>query len=291
MKKKNDFNIGDLVARKSYNNDVLFKLDEIVETDSGEVIARLRGLDVRLYADSPLHDLIKVDADFIRQYRRKFINRNNERLKKIFYIKCRHLSNADKEGGKNPGDFFEIPGRVLHIDGSPEYLKICMSLYNQLGIKANGVHVTEKEQPASVPGLLREFKPDILILTGHDGIIRTTDAFSDLSNYHSSSYFVEATKTARRYECNKDNLIIFAGACQSHYEALIAAGANYASSPKRVFIHAFDPVYLVEKVAFTPISQIIAMHDVIDNTITGIDGMGGIETRGKYRRGFPKASY
>ena len=33
-------------------------------------------------------------------------------------------------------------------------------------------------------------------------------------------------------------LIIVAGACQSHFEALLQAGANFASSPGSVLIHA-----------------------------------------------------
>ena len=38
-----------------------------------------------------------------------------------------------------------------------------------------------------------------------------------------------------------DQLVIFAGACQSHFESLIQAGANFASSPSRVNIHALRP--------------------------------------------------
>ena len=291
MDKKKVFNVGDIVARKSYNKDVLFKIDEILENDSSEPVVKLRGLGIRLYADSPMDDLTKADTAQVREYRRRFINRNNERLKKIFARKSRYSVNTTESGDTKSSDFFELPGRVLHVDGSPEYMKLCMSLYEQIGIKADGVHLPENDQPARVPDLLDEFKPDILILTGHDGIIRKTEKYSDINNYHNSKYFVEAVKATRRYEYNKDDLIIFAGACQSHYEALLAAGANYASSPKRVFIHAFDPVFLVEKIAFTPISEIISVRDVIGNTITGVEGLGGIETQGKYRRGFPKSTY
>lgn len=187
--------------------------------------------------------------------------------------------------------FFDVPGRVLHLDGAEEYLDLCMSLYNQLGIKAEGIHIPEKDQAASVPGLLKAYKPDILILTGHDGIIKSRDGYTNLNNYHNSKHFVEAVREARKYEFNKDNLIIFAGACQSHYEALITSGANFASSPKRVLIHAFDPVFVVQKIALTPITRVTSIYEVIDSTITGAEGIGGIETRGIYRKGFPKASY
>lgn len=285
-------NIGDIVARKSYNHDIFFKVVDLIKTGSGETSAKLRGLDVRLMADSPVDDLIKVGSDHLREYRKNFIQRNNDNLKKIF---------ARREKDRGPQmvrlaetareDFFEIPGRVLHIDGNLEYLNLCMGIYEQLGINSEGIHIPENEQPASVPAMLKKYNPDILVLTGHDGIIKVSEAYSDLNNYHNSRYFVESVRAARTQESNKDNLIIFAGACQSHYEAILAAGANYASSPKRVLIHAFDPVFIVDKIAFTPISEIISINDVIDSTITGIEGLGGIDTRGKYRKGFPKSPY
>ena len=79
-----------------------------------------------------------------------------------------------------------------------------------------------------------------------------------------------------------DQLVIFAGACQSHFEALIRAGANFASSPSRINIHALDPVYVVGKISFTSFMERVNVWDVVRNTITGEKGLGGIETRGFY---------
>ncbi|HAZ37460.1 MAG TPA: sporulation peptidase YabG, partial [Clostridiaceae bacterium] len=95
--------------------------------------------------------------------------------------------------------------------------------------------------------------------------------------------FIEAVKKAREYEKSYDDLIIFAGACQSFYEALIDSGANYASSPGRVLIHAMDPVLVCEKVAFSSIGKLVSPQEIMENTITGSKGIGGLETRGKYR--------
>ena len=50
------FNIGDIVTRKSHNNDTYF---EIIDIDSD--IAYLKGINIRLEADSNLNDLIKVE--------------------------------------------------------------------------------------------------------------------------------------------------------------------------------------------------------------------------------------
>lgn len=282
--------IGDIVARKSYDKDIFFKIENIFVDNAEEVKATLRGLDVRLYADAPLDDLIRVENGSIRQYRRNFIEISNQCLTKVMKNKINRIP-LDPQNVEPSRNFFEVPGRVLHLDGSQEYLDLCIAIYKQMEIKAKGFQIPEKDQPASVPGLLETYKPDILVLTGHDGLIKSKESFSDINNYHSSTYFVEGVKAARRLENNKDDLIIFAGACQSHYEAILSAGANFASSPFRVLIHALDPVFIVEKIAFTSIDQKISINDVVDNTITGTDGLGGIETRGKYRKGFPKSPY
>ncbi|HIG0360362.1 sporulation peptidase YabG [Clostridium botulinum] len=77
-----------------------------------------------------------------------------------------------------------------------------------------------------------------------------------------------------------------------YYRNLVqCAGANYASSPGRVLIHCLDPVFLCEKIAYTNISNIVSIEDALENTITGIKGIGGLQTRGKYREGFPKSEY
>jgi spore coat assembly protein len=47
----------------------------------------------------------------------------------------------------------------------------------------------------------------------------------------------------------------------------------------------------MEKVAYTSIYDPIPLKDVIASTITGFDGIGGVETRGKYRLGVPKSHY
>ena len=60
-----EFKIGDYVTRNSYNNDTIF-----VITDIKDNLVILKGVDIRLYADSPIEDLVKCvytnrDADFI----------------------------------------------------------------------------------------------------------------------------------------------------------------------------------------------------------------------------------
>lgn len=57
------FQIGDMVARKSYQMDVLFRIIGIEQTSKGNSIAILHGDEVRLIADSDFSDLVAVKKD------------------------------------------------------------------------------------------------------------------------------------------------------------------------------------------------------------------------------------
>lgn len=284
--------VGDIVGRVSYGCDLFFKVVEISRGAGGEPVARLKGLDVRLTATAPLADLKKFEPAEVAAFWHSFMTRNHEHLRRIFQrreedrrrIMTRALSTLDLGS-------FDVPGSVLHLDGDGDYLDLCLTTYRQLGIPAHGYQVDEEKQPGVVVELLKKHRPDILVLTGHDGVEKGTRDFASIKNYHSSLYFVEAVKKAREYEKSLDDLVIFAGACQSHYEALLEAGANFASSPQRVLIHAFDPVFVVEKIAYTSVYDYISVKDIVAGTITGFPGIGGVETRGKYRLGMPKSPY
>ncbi|MDI6582549.1 sporulation peptidase YabG, partial [Bacillus subtilis] len=68
------------------------------------------------------------------------------------------------------------------------------------------------------------------------------------------------------------------------------AGANFASSPSRVNIHALDQVYIVAKIIFTPFMELINVWEVLRNTLTREKVLGGIETIGVLRIGMPYKS-
>lgn len=282
--------VGDVVARLSHSKDIFFKVVDIYEDTQRAV---LKGINVRVLADAPIDDLIVPSSAEVRDYKREYIRKSNECMERIFYRRelerQRRFARSGEENTNN--GFFDVPGMVLHIDGDEEYLELCITTYRQLGIECKGVAVPEKDQPKKVTQLLMEYNPDILVITGHDGLLKGNRNFNALESYRNSKYFVEAVKAARRYEPSLDDLVIFAGACQSNYEAILRAGANFASSPHRVFIHALDPVFIIEKVAYTPIDKILSVKDVIDATITGIKGIGGVQTRGKFREGLPRSPY
>lgn len=274
---------GDIVARGSYGCDIYFKVVKLFTKD-GIAYARLKGLDLRLEATAPVDDLIMLEQVKVSKYWHQCQLKNMEKMKGIFCCREEYrrkaLSRATKKDQEEVQSF-DIPGSLVHIDGDKEYLEMCMTNYKQLNIECHGYHIDEEKQAEKLMDILIEKRPDMLVLTGHDGLIKGSkeSEYRDIKKYHNSQHFVNAVRVARRYEKSRDDLVIFAGACQSCYEALLAAGANFASSPKRVLIHAYDPVFVMEKVAYTSIYDPIALKDVIASTITGFDGIGGVETR------------
>ena len=250
--------VGDYVTRKSYNNDTIFKVLSIDDD-----IVYLKGAYVRLCADSKLSDLKKVHEQ------------TDDFNKKLYDNKPR-------------GDYFYLPGKVLHIDGDEEYLNKCLKFYKENAVYAIGKKITEEDISNQIIGLLKEFKPDIVIITGHDAYFKKKGVQTDINNYKNSKNFVKAIKAARKYEKSQDKLVIIAGACQSDYEDLIKAGANFASSPKRVNIHALDPAIIAINVALTKRNEPIDIVRILDETKYGSDGIGGIITNGLMYVGYPR---
>lgn len=283
--------IGDIVVRRSYGKDITFKIIDIKYTN--EVIAYLlKGINLRIIADSPEDDLELVSDNSLTEREKVFNRKVNSSIKNVLLSRggFRKELRVIKPYQANELSFGR-PGKILHVDGDPEYLDVCLKVYKQLTLDAVGKYVAEKEQPKVILDLVKAVKPDIVIITGHDSISKDIKNYTDLSNYKNSKYYVESVMELRNYESSYDELVIFAGACQSCYEAILDAGANFASSPSRILIHCLDPVFLCEKVAYTNIEKVVSIRDALENTITGSKGIGGLQTRGKYREGFPKSTY
>lgn len=278
-----------VVGRESYQCDIMFRVTNILEID-GEKIAILYGEDYRLIADAPITDLLLMDKS--DQLKRSTTVRSLEdQSLELFRQDLDLLMNVQEfkatKGYRQDFDYFQLPGRILHLDGDPSYLEKCLRLYEELGVTVYGVHCNEKEMPSRIGELLDYYRPDILVITGHDAYSKTKGKKIDINAYRHSKFFVDTVKAARKKVPSLDQLVIFAGACQSHFESLIYAGANFASSPQRVNIHALDPVYIVAKICYTPFMERINVWDVLRNTLTGEKGIGGIETKGVLRTGMP----
>lgn len=291
--------IGDVVVRKSYDKDVTFKVIDIKD-ENGKKIYILKGINIRIIADSEKDDLEVVRDDYYGEQDKILNSRVSRSIKNAIAnreIDERKGNSKENKVIKNQKDtsckelFFGRPGKILHVDGDKDYMDTCLKVYKQLSLDAVGVSIKEEEQPEKIVDLVKEIKPDIVVLTGHDSVIKNTRNYLDLDNYRNSKFYRDAVRALRDYNSSYDELVIFAGACQSCYECMLDAGANFASSPNRVLIHCLDPVFVCEKIAYTKINEVVSIQDVIENTITGIKGIGGLQTRGKYREGYPKSSY
>lgn len=252
---------GDYVTRKSYNNDIVFEVLDIKND-----VCYLRGIDYRLDADANIDDLVKKD-------------------KKIIVGDSEYLNRVKELRKNNRDDYFYLPGKILHIDSDKNYLNRCMNFYKKSDVLAYGVSVLEKDLAEKIEILLKEVNPDILIITGHDAYYKKRKEDSD---YKNSKYFIEAVKKARSFEKNYDKLVIIAGACQSNYEELIKAGATYASSPKRINIHALDPAIIATTISLSNRNEEIDLLELLNKTKYGKDGIGGLISKGMMYIGFPR---
>lgn len=257
-----DIKIGDYVTRNSYNNDTVFM---VINIDNN--IYYLKGLDIRLYADSYLDDLVKVENP---KRDDEFVDRAREELK------------LDRS------EYFYLPAKILHIDGDADYLERCLKFYKDANVLAIGRTIKEDKIASEIGNLLEEYRPDVLIITGHDAYYRKEGNIDDLNNYKNSNNFVKAVRIARSFEKSHEKLVIIAGACQSNYEELIKAGANFASSPKRVNIHALDPAIIATTVSLTERNKEIDLINLLNKTKYGKDGMGGLLCNGLMYVGYPR---
>ena len=278
---------GDIVARKSYNQDIIFKVMGFSKDANNKKIVLLKGVAFRLLADAYMDDLVLIEESDMSGI---LIDKNVRNLLYKSAIDAKERQNMYRGAPKlqSSSNVYGIPGKVLQIDGDKEYLKICLDVYTELGIPAVGVAIPEANQYKEVRALLEKHKPDILVITGHDAITSKKGSLKDINNYRNSYNFIKSVKEARKWQPDFDSLVIFAGACQSNYEKIIKAGANYASSPGRIMIHALDPVFIVEKIACSRIDVAVPIEEVIEQTITGYKGIGGFETRGKFRWAMPR---
>ena len=211
---------GDNVTRNSYNNDIIFKVDKIIKKSNNINIAILKGIDIRIEADAQIEDL-------------KLVSKNEKQNLDIEFKKRIRNSTSKNNCDERLNGIIKT-GKILHLDGDKKYAGKSEMYYKKMGLNAIVKNIPENKQSKMVKQLLMIYNPDILVITGHDGMIKN-NAVNDIFNYRNSRHFIETVKQARKFEkVSKKKLVIFAGACQSYFEALISAGANFASSPARI---------------------------------------------------------
>lgn len=171
-------------------------------------------------------------------------------------------------------------GKVLHIDGDKDYLQSCLKFYASVNIYAWGIYIKENEIEGKIIDIIKDVNPDILVITGHDAF--KGNDIKDLDNYENSNIYVNILKRIRTYYSFND-LVVVIGACASHFEALIASGANFASSPGRINIHTYDPAVVACKVATTSCNKVVDYNNIIRHIAGGKKAFGGVETKGKMK--------
>lgn len=261
---------GDIVARKSYEKNIAFVIKNIVNYGN-EKIAILKGLTLRLEADSPIEDLELVHESRVKELLNNFEESLNKQKKIV--IKEQNYPSLKRQNEKY--------GRILHLDGDKKYSEKSQKFYKNMGLNVIVKNVSESRQPNVIISLLNRYNPDVLVITGHDGMIKKSHNFNDIYNYRNSRFFVETVIKARMWEQGMNKMAIFAGACQSYYEALIEAGANFASSPARILIDFKDPLVVAQKIATTDPIEYITIRKIRDELRDGEEGVSGIGAFGK----------
>ena len=146
----NDIRKGTIVTRKSYENDILFRVEDIVNTIQGKY-AVLKGISIRIKANAPIEDLSIVDKKTAKKELAKLnekvesrISENRNFLNSYINILC---------------------GKILHLDGDRRYAEKSARYYRKMGLNAIVKNVPENKQSMVIGNLIRRYKPDIVVIT------------------------------------------------------------------------------------------------------------------------------
>ena len=112
---------GDIVGRLSYGKDIIFIVDRIIRLKDNTQIAILKGLTMRIKADSYVDDLEIIDKRIVK-YSEKSIE---ERF-------LSHLSKYTKRLRRTHNY-----GRVLHLDGDSRYSREVSTILQRNGNRCN----------------------------------------------------------------------------------------------------------------------------------------------------------
>ena len=254
-----------MVESIKINDIVKYQNDIYIVKETKENIATIVGYSYRLIKQVNISDLtlsteleVATENSKNEKKRAEVVEKNNNRMttSKVMY------------------------GRILHIDGDERYLESCKTLYQELKIPATCIYINEKKTPDVIEEIITTLSPDIVVITGHDTY--NNEGISDINNYENTKYFMETVRKIRKYYSFFETVII-AGECASHFEALIGSGENFASSPKRINTHTYDPARAAIKIATTSCNKIVDFRQITKYIENGRDAIGGVETYGKMK--------
>ena len=146
----NDIRKGTIVSRKSYENDILFRVEDIINTIQGKY-AVLKGISIRIKANAPIEDLniidkqtAKTELDKLNAKVESKISENRNFMNNYINILC---------------------GKILHLDGDRRYAEKSAKYYRKMGLNAIVKNVPENKQPMVIGNLIRRYNPDIVVIT------------------------------------------------------------------------------------------------------------------------------
>lgn len=101
---------GDIVARKSHREDILFSVENILTSSCGIKIAILKGITIRIVADAYINDLVLLDTKEVDASLRSLDIKIEDRINNL--LKKGKVKLLDKER-----NFDNIKaGKILHLD-------------------------------------------------------------------------------------------------------------------------------------------------------------------------------
>lgn len=178
---------GDIVGRVSYSKDIFFIVDKIIKTSFNNEYAILKGLNIRIMADSPVDDLELISrSDVLKSIKISeiYLEESVKKAKdKIFNTLKRQKI---------------YTGKILHIDGDRKYSDKSIKYYSKAGLNAIVKNIPEYRQSRVIIPLLNKYNPDILIITGHDAMLKKGSNYNNIYNYRNSRPFHKHSKRSKK---------------------------------------------------------------------------------------------
>lgn len=148
---------GDIVGRKSYGKDIIFVVERIIKTKERQEIAILKGLTIRIQADSLISDLDLIEPKKVEEHVRSLEEKVTKRIQKIEKMNKQNYLFREK--------MIIYTGRILHIDGDRRYSEKSKKYYKKIGLNAVVKNIPERRQYMEVTNLVKKYNPDILVIT------------------------------------------------------------------------------------------------------------------------------
>src|SRR3954449_7462980 len=114
-----DVQINDIVGRISYGSDILFRVIDIREWN-GRKQAILYGEEFRLVADAPFEDLVQIheeERNHVHRVTKELQDQSIRLFTQDLELQQQKNGYESSNGYRYSGDYFQLPGKVLHVDG------------------------------------------------------------------------------------------------------------------------------------------------------------------------------